>query len=139
MIANVHKRSHASHYRAVRDAPAAHESHPTGWRRFVCSTNHTDIGTMYLVFAIIAGVVGVVLSMMTRAELMQRYSSRSGLPMDEMDYYIVLGRFKMACVLEGGYARYVKGGADNPKMEAFGDVVLDMASRAALLAQTSKL
>ncbi len=74
----------------------------------------------------------------TRAELMQRYSSRSGLPMDEMDYYIVLGRFKMACVLEGGYARYVKGGADNPKMESFGDVVLDMASRAAELARSSK-
>ena len=56
-----------------------------------------------------------------------------------MDYYIVLARFKMACVLEGGYARYVKGGADNPKMEAFGDVVLEMASRAALLTRTSAL
>ncbi len=77
--------------------------------------------------------------MPTRDELMHRYSSRSGLSTAEMDYYVVLARFKMACVLEGGYARYVKGGADNPKMEAFGDVVLDMASRAALLAQTSKL
>jgi hypothetical protein len=28
----------------------------------------------------------------------------------------VLARFKMACVLEAGYARYVAGGADNPKM-----------------------
>lgn len=77
--------------------------------------------------------------MPTRDELMHRYSSHSGLPVDEMDYYIVLGRFKMAVVLEGGYARFMKGGADNPKMESFGEVVLDMASRAAELAQTSKL
>ena len=53
--------------------------------------------------------------------------------------YVVLARFKMACVLEGGYARYMKGGADNPKMESFGEVVLDMGRRAAELARTSKL
>lgn len=77
--------------------------------------------------------------MPTRDELMHRYASSSGLPVDEMDYYIVLARFKMACVLEGGYARFVQGGADNPKMEAFGDVVLDMASRAAELSRNSLL
>ena len=60
-------------------------------------------------------------------------------PLDAIDYYVVLARFKMACVLEGGYARYVKGGADNPKMASFGQVVLDMARRAAELAATSKL
>ena len=47
-----------------------HEEHPTGWRRFVYSTNHKDIGTMYLVFAIVAGLVGGTLSMFMRAELM---------------------------------------------------------------------
>ena len=77
--------------------------------------------------------------MPSRAELMQRYAARSGLPVDAMDYYVVLARFKMACVLEGGYARYVKGGADNPKMEAFGPIVLDMAARAAELSRSSTL
>jgi cytochrome c oxidase subunit 1 len=49
----------------------AHEAHgdPTGWRRFVYSTNHKDIGTMYLVFALIAGVIGAGLSIAMRLEL----------------------------------------------------------------------
>src|ERR1700723_2314960 len=47
----------------------AHD-HPTGWRRFVYSTNHKDIGTMYLVFAIIAGIIGGAMSIAVRAELM---------------------------------------------------------------------
>jgi aminoglycoside phosphotransferase (APT) family kinase protein len=74
-----------------------------------------------------------------RDDLLEYYSRESGRPIDEIDYYIVLARFKMAVVLEGGYARVVKGEADNPKMEAFGGVVLDMAARAGELAQTTPL
>ncbi len=53
---------------------AAHDEHhadPTGWRRYVYSTNHKDIGTMYLWFAIFSGIVGGLLSVMMRIELAQ--------------------------------------------------------------------
>ena len=46
-----------------------HHDHPTGWRRFVYSTNHKDIGTMYLVFAMAAGVIGGMMSIGIRLEL----------------------------------------------------------------------
>jgi cytochrome c oxidase subunit 1 len=56
---------------AAHGALDAHEHHanPTGWRRFVYSTNHKDIGTMYLVFAIMAGLVGGMMSIGIRLEL----------------------------------------------------------------------
>ena len=41
-------------------------AHPVGWRRYLYSTNHKDLGTMYFVFAICAGLIGGVLSVVIR-------------------------------------------------------------------------
>jgi cytochrome c oxidase subunit 1 len=46
-----------------------HDDHPTGIKRWLFSTNHKDIGTMYIIFAIIAGLVGGLFSFIFRLEL----------------------------------------------------------------------
>ena len=54
-------------------AEAHHDDHahgtPTGWRRYMYSTNHKDIGTLYLIFAIGAGLIGAAMSVAMRMEL----------------------------------------------------------------------
>jgi cytochrome c oxidase subunit 1 len=43
--------------------------HPHGWRRWVYATNHKDIGTLYLLFALTMLMIGGVLALMIRVEL----------------------------------------------------------------------
>ena len=45
--------------------------HPTGLKRWLFTTNHKDIGTMYLVFAFTMALIGGSMSLVIRAELFQ--------------------------------------------------------------------
>jgi len=48
-----------------------HDHHPTGLKRYLTSTNHKDIGTMYLWFSFAMFLVGGVMALVIRAELFQ--------------------------------------------------------------------
>jgi len=72
-----------------------------------------------------------------RTELLEHYAAHSGRQIDDIDYYVVLARWKLAIVLEQGYARVTQSDVANPKLEAFGPIVLDLMQRAADLAETT--
>ena len=59
----------ASEFRSDLEDTGQHERKPRFFARWFMSTNHKDIGTLYLIFAICAGVVAGGISGMMRLEL----------------------------------------------------------------------
>ncbi len=53
------------------ESVTADHSYPSGIRRWLLSTNHKDIGTLYLIFAIVGGIVGGFMSIGVRMELQE--------------------------------------------------------------------
>jgi aminoglycoside phosphotransferase (APT) family kinase protein len=67
-----------------------------------------------------------------RAELRERYAERAGRDLGEIDFYVALGFWKLAIILEGVYARYTAGqyGTPDDGFEEFGKVVAGLAAAA---------
>ena len=95
-------------------ATAAHahgdQDRPTGWTRWVYSTNHKDIGVLYLIFAIIAGIIGGALSVGIRLELqepgMQYFSDPHTFNVFTTSHGLIMIFFMVMPALIGGFANF---------------------------------
>ena len=76
----------------------------------------------------------------TRAELVARYAARSRRDLSQLDYYMAFASWKVACILEGVYSRYVAGAmgdrAAGQDISTFIRRVDHLASRAVSIART---
>jgi aminoglycoside phosphotransferase (APT) family kinase protein len=68
-----------------------------------------------------------------RDELLERYASRSGRDVSQIDFYVAFSHWKSACIVEGVYARYLHGALDTTgvNVDAFKLSVEMSAKRAA--------
>jgi len=70
----------------------------------------------------------------TRTSLVARYAARSGRNVARMDWYDVFSRWKLAIVLEGSYAKFLRGESKKPIHEHFGRQADQLLESAATIA-----
>jgi aminoglycoside phosphotransferase (APT) family kinase protein len=66
----------------------------------------------------------------TRRELLDRYGADTDRDLADVNYYCVLGLFKLACVMEGSYARFRAGTSDDAYFASLEQGVPALARRA---------
>jgi aminoglycoside phosphotransferase (APT) family kinase protein len=71
--------------------------------------------------------------MPSRAQVVEHYAKVSGRQVDDLDYYLVLAKWKLAIVLEQGFQR----AGDNEKLLAYGPIIVELMRSAADLAESS--
>jgi aminoglycoside phosphotransferase (APT) family kinase protein len=71
--------------------------------------------------------------MPSRAEILDHYAEVSGRQVEDIDYYVILAKWKLAIVLEQGFQR----AEGDEKLQAFGPIVIDLMRGAAELAEST--
>jgi aminoglycoside phosphotransferase (APT) family kinase protein len=73
-----------------------------------------------------------------RDALLEHYATVSGRDIADIDYYVVLARFKLGIILESSVARFVSGKADD-RVSRFGPMPIELLRKAASLSATTTL
>ncbi|MFN8034482.1 MAG: phosphotransferase family protein [Acidimicrobiia bacterium] len=76
---------------------------------------------------------------LTTDEVVTRYASRSGRAVDSLDFYVALGAYKLAIIVEGIHARHRMGKTLGAGFDTVGDLVPSIADRALERASRSSL
>jgi aminoglycoside phosphotransferase (APT) family kinase protein len=71
--------------------------------------------------------------MPSRQQVVDHYAEVSGRQVDDIDYYVILAKWKLAIVLERGFQR----AGDDEKLQMFGPVIVECMRTAAELAETT--
>ena len=71
--------------------------------------------------------------MPSRSQVLAHYAGVSGRQVDDIDYYVILAKWKLAIVLERGFQR----AGDDEKLQAFGPLIVELMRGAAALAETT--
>jgi aminoglycoside phosphotransferase (APT) family kinase protein len=71
------------------------------------------------------------------ADLVARYGERTGRDVSRIDWYDVFSRWKLAIVLEGSYAKFLRGESKKPVHELFGKQADTLLASALALAEAS--
>jgi aminoglycoside phosphotransferase (APT) family kinase protein len=71
--------------------------------------------------------------MPSRSQVLAHYAQVSGRQVDDIDYYVILAKWKLAIVLERGFQR----AGNDEKLQAFGPLIVELMKGAAELAEST--
>lgn len=76
---------------------------------------------------------------LTSEEIVERYARTTGRPVDDLDFYVALGAYKLAIIVEGIHARFLQGKTLGEGFDEMGDLVPRLIDAALDIARNSSM